>query len=790
LTVVSHLGYLLRPALGKEPTRDLKISEDAMAPGSRLQDLTAKYMQNPRRYFVPLANEYRNAHDLDRAISLCREHLPAQPGHMSGHIVLGRAYFEKGDLAAAQEVFLTSVALDDENLIALRHLGDIAAARQALPEARDWYTRVLDADPQNDEIERLIRALGLPDAPTGVSPSPLIAAAPDAFAHVPAAGDDPTPPGLRAITDPAPAKANAGGDDSTAAALPPEPWRTLGTMDLSTLDDSAAAEVEDVITVDAGVGFTYGELDQLVDPSASTIAGGPTLPPIDEADFSSGVQTPATSPVALPSDGADDLLSRPGFGALASFASWRTAQARDTPSSVPAAPVAPLPTAPSPSALDATSVDGGLDIFDEPGLNDSAPTAPEFVTETMAALYAQQGFTRQALDVYQALLRQSPDDARLRAKIAELEGAIGNGVRDAELQEDADKALQFGELNDGTSRDDNSWTAHSGPNTESDGRSRENAANSPSGDLWESEPPTLHFTSDDDWFSAGARSDDSEVGVVGEDIFGVLVDGFGAIVAPGLGERSNAGVPAEEFAQNVPIANIFGSRAFSVSDESAADFLTLLATELVCRLPKETPSLPVPDLLDLPSSDTSESGSDVSAPLLSFDRFFSGSGSPSRQRIDTPTASGTPMSTAPRASLSPTFGGVPVVPPPAWPGFDQFVSPSSGRPIASGLPGEPQRVTPSSPPPDIVLPQAIVGPTPAVSNSSTPPTWIATPPAIGSLTSTDSASATAPPAREPIASPATPSPEHSEPESAAKPAPQPTDAEPPSDFHRWLKGLS
>ena len=130
-----------------------------MAPGSRLQDLTAKYMQNPRRYFVPLANEYRQAGELDRAIALCREHLPAQPGHMSGHIVLGCAYFEKGDVDAAREVFLTSVALDDENIIALRHLGDIARLQDETAEARQWYARVLDADPQNAEVERLLRSL-------------------------------------------------------------------------------------------------------------------------------------------------------------------------------------------------------------------------------------------------------------------------------------------------------------------------------------------------------------------------------------------------------------------------------------------------------------------------------------------------------------------------------------------------------------------------------------------------------------------------------------------------------
>ena len=201
-----------------------------MAPGPRLQELTAKYMQNPRRFFVPLANEYRKLNELDRAIALCREHLPSQPGHMSGHIVLGRAYFEKGDIEAAREVFMTSVALDDENLIALRHLGDIARLRDELIEARQWYIRVLDADPQNEDVERIVSGLRLPDGDVATAPPvarrETLFPATDDPGPVPdehSAGDsalfDPTPPGLRAITAPTAADLAA----VTSTALPPVP---------------------------------------------------------------------------------------------------------------------------------------------------------------------------------------------------------------------------------------------------------------------------------------------------------------------------------------------------------------------------------------------------------------------------------------------------------------------------------------------------------------------------------------------------------------------------------------
>jgi hypothetical protein len=126
---------------------------------ARIDELRAKFEDNPRRYFAPLANEYRKAGDLTQAIELCREFLPNQPGHMSGHIVYGQALFESGDLDEARSVFETALELDPENLIALRHLGDIARARQELSVARRWYERVLEADPRNDDIAAQLAAL-------------------------------------------------------------------------------------------------------------------------------------------------------------------------------------------------------------------------------------------------------------------------------------------------------------------------------------------------------------------------------------------------------------------------------------------------------------------------------------------------------------------------------------------------------------------------------------------------------------------------------------------------------
>src|SRR5450759_2519255 len=115
----------------------------------RLRDLQEKFEENPRRYFAPLANEYRKGGQPKRAIEICRSQLSQMPGHMSGQIVYGQSLYESGEFDEARRVFQHSLTLDPENLIALRSLGDMSLQSGNTVEARKWYTRLLDADPKD-----------------------------------------------------------------------------------------------------------------------------------------------------------------------------------------------------------------------------------------------------------------------------------------------------------------------------------------------------------------------------------------------------------------------------------------------------------------------------------------------------------------------------------------------------------------------------------------------------------------------------------------------------------------
>ena len=107
-----------------------------MSAATRIDELKKRYDENPRRFFAPLANEYRKSGDLEMAITLCQQHLADQPGNMNGQVVYGQALYEAGRFDEAKATFETALTLDPENLIALRHLGDIACTNGANEKAR------------------------------------------------------------------------------------------------------------------------------------------------------------------------------------------------------------------------------------------------------------------------------------------------------------------------------------------------------------------------------------------------------------------------------------------------------------------------------------------------------------------------------------------------------------------------------------------------------------------------------------------------------------------------------
>ncbi|HEV8263364.1 MAG TPA: tetratricopeptide repeat protein [Gemmatimonadales bacterium] len=381
---------------------------------SEIEKLERRWAENPKgRNFAPLADAYRKAGELDRAIELCQNGLALHPDYVSAHIVFGRCMIDQKNDPAAADVFRKVLGLDPENIIALKILGEIAERNGRFDEAVEWLGRLLNADPMNgDAAEALSRAKrkAAPARPT----EPVA----KSRAEAPTAAM--TKPGfvVEHLSD------QGEGKPALTARKPSPDVETFdGSLDFNAAAHAAAKadglEVQEDVELSSqqfeqveveGLAPTHYEGSGLfkLDKPASPEAAPAAPEPLDEP----------TSPVDLPLIMPDDVRS----------AGARTS-ARAAPPRPPAPPPPPPPppppqpaaaAAPAPSAR--TSIPAAVTSSDDDGAADTATLSQvePVLTETMAELYLKQGHQHDALRVYQALLAQRPGDARLRVKVEQL----------------------------------------------------------------------------------------------------------------------------------------------------------------------------------------------------------------------------------------------------------------------------------------------------------------------------------------------------------------------------------
>ena len=382
-----------------------------MADTGRLDELKRKFDENPRRYFAPLANEYRKAGEPEIAIELCRTYLPQQPSHMSGYIVYGQALHDSGQTDESAAVFKQALALDPENVIALRQLGDIARTSGNSADAVRWYGKVLELDPRNEEVASFITAITNPDAaaqpqtaperpaPPTVRPEPEpdasavrledIFSEPDMqqlriMADEPARGAQPEPHTEEESDQPFevtewPSALSAESSDDEEESDSPDssadapndgvlegPWHSTMTQEFEVQEQSTSATTRGASEV--------GSLrlsDFMPDDSAAF------APVSEELGEPAAEEAPVTDPESAP---ASQAAQAP-----------QVAQAPQAAQAPDSAPPKELPRAESP-----------------------------FVTETMAELYVKQGHRGEALAVYRQLVVRR-NDPELHKRILELE---------------------------------------------------------------------------------------------------------------------------------------------------------------------------------------------------------------------------------------------------------------------------------------------------------------------------------------------------------------------------------
>jgi len=364
---------------------------------SEIEKLERRWLENPKgRNFAPLADAYRKAGELDRAIDLCKSGLERHPDYVSAHIVYGRCLIDMKNDAGAQEAFQKVLALDPENIIALKILGEIAERNNRFDEAVDWLARLLNADPMNGEAaEHLARAKTKASAakPTAPMPKPEFV-----VEHTDQA--EPITP-VAAATTPSPDVETFDGSlDFNAAAHSAAKAEGLEVQEDVELNSQQIEQV-DVIGL-ARTQYEGSGMFKLDIPSPEV------QPPVPE--LTDDVMPQVDLPLIMP----DDMPA---------------AQAPSPPRR-PTPPPPPAPPPPPPAA----AIPAAVALSDDDGAADTATLsrAEPVLTETMAELYLKQGHQQDALRVYQALLAQRPSDARLRRKVEQLSGVgqrrQGSGV--------------------------------------------------------------------------------------------------------------------------------------------------------------------------------------------------------------------------------------------------------------------------------------------------------------------------------------------------------------------------
>ncbi|HEX6747397.1 MAG TPA: tetratricopeptide repeat protein [Longimicrobium sp.] len=355
---------------------------------ARIETLKASHAENPARFFMPLASALREAGDTGRAEELLRDNLKRHPGYLSAHVLLGRCLADRGAYAEARNEFQYVLSVDPQNLIALRTLGDMAASGGDPSEARRWYGELLAVDPMNAEARQALANLDA--APQAAAPAEEPAqpvSEHDAFGMVE------IDPGVSHAAD------------HPAAHAQPGAWGEIS------LDANAAPEAAPAESPDAFEPVDFGAVTPSSPPQEQGDEGFRGDLALDETPAEPAPDQPAEmfEPVDF---GAVDLDAAAAEGvplepspAAGGFDAWGSVD--DGQSGVEAGAVEPL---------------AAEDFYAAPGEpHDEHDEHGEVVTETIAELYARQGFPDRAADVYRELIARRGEEPALVRRLRELE---------------------------------------------------------------------------------------------------------------------------------------------------------------------------------------------------------------------------------------------------------------------------------------------------------------------------------------------------------------------------------
>jgi tetratricopeptide (TPR) repeat protein len=110
--------------------------------------------------FVPLSEAYRQMGMLDDALQIARQGVTALPRYCPGHISLGRVLAQRGDLNRAIAAFEAALAIEHDNLTAIKGLAKVRILNRQPEEALQILLRGATINPGDEGVRKMLASLG------------------------------------------------------------------------------------------------------------------------------------------------------------------------------------------------------------------------------------------------------------------------------------------------------------------------------------------------------------------------------------------------------------------------------------------------------------------------------------------------------------------------------------------------------------------------------------------------------------------------------------------------------
>jgi tetratricopeptide (TPR) repeat protein len=433
----------------------------------KIEELRFRLKTDPKnRIFYPLAEELRKVGQFSEAEQVLRAGLVHHSTYLSAWVSLGRVLRDQKNDGAAVEVLSTALQLDPGNVVVARLMADAYLALGEKVEAIKKYKLVQALMPGDEEVDSMVERLDAELNPPAAATPPPAEVQPVAEAPVPEAPaetkspfapeDSPFAPEpetapfrtattempfaqpLETASEETPFAPPAEVGEETAAMRPPKPMPkppfAAAPEPLAPESPFAAASSELTAAHADITEMPFGDAGREAAPEPQSVRA------TDQAQVFGGaeqllnrevdVEHRTGNDVPMSAEHAESPFEEPSSYGAAAFeveAPSRAPLAAGVPVELPATEMPPpevarmAPEPPLSAAVDES------DVFApaaEPPLEPSRPAAApqEDITNTltMADLYARQGLTADAKQIYEAILQRDPQNEVVREKFAAL----------------------------------------------------------------------------------------------------------------------------------------------------------------------------------------------------------------------------------------------------------------------------------------------------------------------------------------------------------------------------------